>query len=81
MESESLAGGTEVDVVLGVVRKRTTDKRSTAAMGVMFRRFPAILPGTIEIDLGGLSGLYGGMIGVVTIGHDLAIFAQPLETV
>src|ERR1700733_2169349 len=44
MESESLAGGTEVDVVLGVVRKRTTDKRSTAAVGVMFRRLPAFLP-------------------------------------
>ena len=34
MESESFAGGTEVDIVLSVVRKRTTDKRSTAAVGV-----------------------------------------------
>src|SRR3984893_3186667 len=71
MESESFASGTEVDIVLSIVRKRATDKRSIAAVGVIFGRFPAVLPGTIEIDLRGLSGLHRGMIGVVTIGHYL----------
>jgi hypothetical protein len=71
MESESFASGTEVDIVLSIVRKRATDKRSTLAVGVIFGRLPAILPGIIEIDLRGLSGLHRGMIGIVTIGHYL----------
>ena len=58
MKSKSFASGTNVDVVLSVVRKLATNKLSPATVGVILGRFPAIMPGTIEIDLRDFSGLH-----------------------
>ena len=58
MKSKSFASGTNVDVVLSVVRKLATNKLSPATVGVILGRFPAIMPGTIEIDLRGFSGVH-----------------------
>ncbi len=44
MKSKSFASGTNVDVVLSVVRKLATNKLSTAPVGVILGWFPAIMP-------------------------------------
>ena len=64
MESESFASGTEIDIVLSVIGKRTTDKDSVTAMGVIFHRSPGILPGTKEVDTSCCSSLHGRMVGM-----------------
>ena len=71
MVSESLSGGAEIDIVFRIVGKRAPDEGAATALCVALRWLPAILPGTIEVDSTGGSGLHRRMVGIVTIGHYL----------
>ena len=71
MESESFAGGTEVDILRSVIGKRPTDKGSATAVGVIFHRSAGILPKTKEVDTNCCSSLQRRMVGIVSIGHHL----------
>jgi hypothetical protein len=70
-KSETFSSRTEVNIVLGIVGKRTADESATATVGIVFHRLPAILPRTIKVYARSCCSLHRRMVGIVAIGNDL----------
>src|SRR5260370_14478912 len=59
------------NILLGVVWKSAAHKRRAATERIAFRRFPAVLPGTVKIHPVRSGLLHPAMIGVIPFGTDL----------